>query len=165
MSHTFDAVIIGAGAPGEHLAERLADAGLSTAICERELVAGECHFWACIPSKTLLRPGEVLSEARQAPGAREAVTGDLDAGEAFSWRDFMVEATKGTPPQSFVEPQPFGVVLNATTTAPSTTVEQQDNQQPKPTDPPGFPTPTSLPGQPQTSLPPQPGPGPGPTRP
>jgi penicillin-binding protein 1A len=81
------------------------------------------------------------------------------------WRAFMVEATRGTPPQSFVEPQPqtFGVVLNPTTTVPPTTVVQ--NSQPKPTDPPGYPTPTSLPGPPQTSLPPLPGPGPGPTRP
>jgi penicillin-binding protein 1A len=79
------------------------------------------------------------------------------------WRNFMVEATRGTPPQSFVEPQDFGVVLNPTTTAPPTTVVQ--DSQPKPTDPPGYPSPTSLPGPPQTSLPPLPGPGPGPTRP
>jgi len=79
------------------------------------------------------------------------------------WHDFMVEATRGTPPQAFVEPQTFGVVLNSTTTAPPTTVVQ--NSQPKPTDPPGLPSPTSLPGPPQTSLPPLPGPGPGPTRP
>jgi penicillin-binding protein 1A len=75
------------------------------------------------------------------------------------WHNFMVEATRGTPPQSFVEPQTFGVVLNSTTTAPPTTVVQ--NSQPKPTDPPGFPSPTSLPGPPvQSTLP-----GPGPTRP
>jgi penicillin-binding protein 1A len=79
------------------------------------------------------------------------------------WRNFMVEATRGTPPQSFVEPQDFGVVLNPTTTAPPTTAVQ--DSQPKPTDPPGYPSPTSLPGPPQTSLPPLPGPGPGPTRP
>jgi membrane peptidoglycan carboxypeptidase len=79
------------------------------------------------------------------------------------WHNFMVEATRDTPPQSFVEPQTFGVVLNPTTTAPPTTVVQ--DSQPKPTDPPGYPSPTSLPGPPQTSLPPLPGPGPGPTRP
>jgi penicillin-binding protein 1A len=78
------------------------------------------------------------------------------------WHNFMVEATKGTPPQSFVEPQPFGVVLNPTTTAPPTTVV---DTQPPPTNPPGSPTPTSLPGPPSTSLPPLTGPGPGPTRP
>jgi len=79
------------------------------------------------------------------------------------WRNFMVEATRGTPPQPFVEPQNFGVVLNPTTTAPPTTAVQ--DSQPKPTDPPGYPSPTSLPGPQQTSLPPLPGPGPGPTRP
>jgi penicillin-binding protein 1A len=78
------------------------------------------------------------------------------------WHNFMVEATSGTPPQSFVEPQPFGVVLNPTTTAPPTTVV---DSQPPPSNPPGFPTPTSLPGPPPTSLPPLTGPGPGPTRP
>jgi membrane peptidoglycan carboxypeptidase len=77
------------------------------------------------------------------------------------WRHFMVEATRGTPPQPFVEPQNFGVVLNPTTTAPPATAVQ--DSQPKPTDPPGYPSPTSLPGPPQTSLPPLPGPGP--TRP
>jgi len=79
------------------------------------------------------------------------------------WHDFMVEATRATPPEAFVEPQTFGVVLNPTTTAPPTTAAP--DTQPKPTDPPGQPTPTSLPGPPLTSLPPLPGPGPSPTRP
>jgi len=90
MADRFDAVVIGAGPAGEHCVGLLADGGMKTAICERELVAGECHFWACIPSKTLLRPGQALSEARQAPGAREALTGELDTTEAFKWRDFQV---------------------------------------------------------------------------
>jgi penicillin-binding protein 1A len=77
------------------------------------------------------------------------------------WHDFMVEATRGTPPESFQEPQSFGVVLNPPTTAPPTTAAPV--AQPKPTGPPGQPTPTSLPGPPQTSLPPFPGPGPGPS--
>jgi penicillin-binding protein 1A len=79
------------------------------------------------------------------------------------WQRFMVEATRGTPPEPFVQPQDFGVVLNSTTTVPPTTVAP--SSQPPPTDPPpGYPTTTSLPGPPQTSLPPLPGPGPGPTR-
>ena len=86
----FDAIVIGAGPAGEVCAGELTDGGLSVAIVERELVAGECSYWACIPSKTLLRPGEAIAAARQAPGAREAVSGSLDVGKALAWRDFMV---------------------------------------------------------------------------
>jgi pyruvate/2-oxoglutarate dehydrogenase complex dihydrolipoamide dehydrogenase (E3) component len=72
-------------APGE-----LADGGMSVAIVERELGAGECSYWACIRSKTLLRPGEAVEAARRAPGAREAVNDRVDPSQALAWRDFMV---------------------------------------------------------------------------
>jgi pyruvate/2-oxoglutarate dehydrogenase complex dihydrolipoamide dehydrogenase (E3) component len=89
VTSSFDVVIIGAGPAGEHAAGRLADGGLSVALVERELVGGECSYWGCIPSKTLIRPGDVLAAARRAPGAAEAVTGQLDLAAAFAQRDYM----------------------------------------------------------------------------
>jgi dihydrolipoamide dehydrogenase len=85
----FDVIVIGAGPAGENAAGRVAAGGLSTAIVERELIGGECSYWGCIPSKTLIRPGDVLAAARRVPGAAEAVTGTIDVQAALAQRDYM----------------------------------------------------------------------------
>jgi pyruvate/2-oxoglutarate dehydrogenase complex dihydrolipoamide dehydrogenase (E3) component len=83
----YDVIVIGAGPVGENLADRVVQGGLSAAIVERELVGGECSYWACMPTKALLRSGAALRAARQVPGAREAVTGDLDVAAVLRRRD------------------------------------------------------------------------------
>jgi pyruvate/2-oxoglutarate dehydrogenase complex dihydrolipoamide dehydrogenase (E3) component len=87
-----DVVVVGAGPAGENAAGRVVDGGLTAAIVERELVGGECSYWGCIPSKTLIRPGDVLAAARRVPGAAQAVTGEVDAAAAFGQRDYMTSS-------------------------------------------------------------------------
>jgi pyruvate/2-oxoglutarate dehydrogenase complex dihydrolipoamide dehydrogenase (E3) component len=87
---TFDVVVIGAGPAGEVAAGRLADGGLEVAIVEDRLVGGECSFWACMPSKALLRPYEALAEARRIPGVREAAAGRLDVQAVLDRRDEVI---------------------------------------------------------------------------
>jgi dihydrolipoamide dehydrogenase len=87
---SFDVVVIGAGPGGEVAAGRLADAGLEVALVEDRKVGGECSYWACMPSKALLRPAEILAEVRRVPGAAEAVTGELDVSAALARRDEII---------------------------------------------------------------------------
>ncbi len=99
----FEVVVLGGGPAGELCAGRLGEAGLDVALVERELVGGECSYWACMPSKALLRPGEALAEARRVPGASEAITGDLDAEAVLHRRDAIVHRLDDSDQEPWLE--------------------------------------------------------------
>src|SRR3954463_157397 len=87
---SYDVIVIGAGSTGENVADRAVKGGLTAALVESDLVGGDCSYWACIPSKALLRPGLALEDARNVAGAREAVTGQLNVATVLKRRDFFV---------------------------------------------------------------------------
>ena len=87
---SFDVIVIGAGPAGEACAGRLEAGDLRVALVERELVGGECAFWACMPSKALLRPGELMAEARRVPGLAEVVGDRLDVAAVLARRDEVI---------------------------------------------------------------------------
>jgi pyruvate/2-oxoglutarate dehydrogenase complex dihydrolipoamide dehydrogenase (E3) component len=103
MADRYDAIVIGAGPVGQVCAGELADGGMQVAIVERELVGGECSYWACIPSKTLLRPGEAVEAAREVDGAEQAVTGSIDLAKALAYRDFMTSSWDDTGALGWLE--------------------------------------------------------------
>jgi dihydrolipoamide dehydrogenase len=89
-ANEYDVIVLGAGAAGENVADRAVQGGLTAVLVEDELVGGECSYWACMPSKTLLRSGSVLRVARKIPGAAEAVTGELEVAAVLARRNYMV---------------------------------------------------------------------------
>ncbi len=106
----FDVVILGAGPAGEVCAGRMADAGLEVAIVEPHLIGGECSFYACMPSKALLRPGELLAEVRRIPGVTEAVTGELDVEAVLKRRDEIIHGLDDSHMEPWLEQRGIAIV-------------------------------------------------------
>ena len=109
----FDVVVLGAGPAGEVCAGRLGEAGLEVAVVETHLIGGECSFYACMPSKALLRPAELLAEVRRIPGVREAVTGDLDGEAVLRRRDEIIHGLDDSSQVPWLEQRGVTIVRGA----------------------------------------------------
>lgn len=121
VEREFDVVVIGAGAVGENVADRVVQGGLTAVLVEAELVGGECSYWACMPSKALLRPGTALHGAQTTPGAKEAVTRTLDAAAVLQRRDYFTSNWQDASQVSWVEHSGIELVRgHAWLTAPKT---------------------------------------------